>query len=277
MKQIIKAIWKSNEVPTNEYFLWLKYEDGGFILYVRGQKGWEPITSKGQISDTYTKEEIDNILDNYYTKEQNDEKYLPLSAGPEKGLTGTLYAQVIRPRSNGTAFGSRDENSKYTPYIFPARTLYDSGRWGVKKVFSYAGGESETGNVGTLDIIIPAVTVIKYHITISGGYENPILSDMHIYILQNSIVPIQAYHSGKALVNGNNLGSIRIAKTLDNKLHLLIGNADNIYPPMSMIEIEVVSTTTGQLNIDNVANGLTPNFITDTTEYTVIDYLTHGE
>lgn len=32
MRQIIKAIWKSNEVPTNEYFLWLKYEEGGFIL-----------------------------------------------------------------------------------------------------------------------------------------------------------------------------------------------------------------------------------------------------
>lgn len=73
MKQIIKAIWKSNEVPTNEYFLWLKYEEGGFILYVKGQRGWEPITSKGQISDTYTKEEIDDILNNYYTKEETDD------------------------------------------------------------------------------------------------------------------------------------------------------------------------------------------------------------
>lgn len=46
MKQIIKAIWKSNEVPTQTNVLWIKREDGHFIMYVYGQEGWEPLYSK---------------------------------------------------------------------------------------------------------------------------------------------------------------------------------------------------------------------------------------
>lgn len=41
MKQIIKAIWKSNEAPKDLQYLWLKYEDGEFRMYTMGQKGWE--------------------------------------------------------------------------------------------------------------------------------------------------------------------------------------------------------------------------------------------
>lgn len=272
--KIIKAIWKSNEVPTNEYFLWLKHEAKGFVLYVRGQQGWEPITSEGQISDVYTKEEIDTILEDYYKKTESDEKYLPLSAGETKPLTGDLYARGIKPVSNALAFGVRDENRKYVPYIYPARTIYDTGRWGVKRVFSYVGDGTELyARTGIIDIIIPAVTVIKYHIIISGAYENPLMVDLHAYILQNAIVPVQSYHSGSALQNGHPGMGISVARTEDNKLHLLIGSTSTNYPPMSMIEVDAITTITGQVNVDTVASMLEPSFITDTTGYTILDYL----
>lgn len=274
MRQIIKAIWKSNEVPTNEYFLWLKHEDKGFMLYVRGQQGWEPITSEGQISDVYTKEEIDTILGDYYKKTESDEKYLPLSAGETKPLTGDLYARGIKPVSNALAFGVRDENRKYVPYIYPARTIYDSGRWGVKRVISYVGdGSTPYVRTGIMDFIIPAVSVLKYHITVSGGYENPIMTDMHIYVLQSAVIPIQVYHSGSALEAGSPGIEIQVAKTLDNKLHLLIGKTTDVYPPMTMVEIDVITTVTGQVNVDDVWNSLNPEFITDVTGYTILDTL----
>lgn len=41
--KILKSIWKSKEAPRDENFLWLKFEEGAFNLYTKGQTGWEII------------------------------------------------------------------------------------------------------------------------------------------------------------------------------------------------------------------------------------------
>lgn len=275
MKQIIKAIWKSNEVPTNEYFLWLKHEAKGFVLYVRGQQGWEPITSEGQISDVYTKEEIDAILEDYYKKTESDEKYLPLTAGESKPLSGTLYSRAIRPVVNGDAFGVRDESKKFTPYIFPVRTFYDSARWGVKRVISCipTDPEAQTFATGVMDFVIPNVNVIKYRITINEVYDSAKIIDTQA-IMYFSNFTNMTFHSGKALQISSTYNlEVKVAKTSDNKAHLLIGSTSQTYAPLTMIEVEVISTAGGTENIDTIYTKLSPTFVTDLTDYTEIAIL----
>lgn len=74
MKQIIKAIWKSNEIPYNGNFLWLKHEEGEFRLYTMGQNGWERLfklqespTTDSELNfiGTYTRSDLMN-----FTQEQ---------------------------------------------------------------------------------------------------------------------------------------------------------------------------------------------------------------
>ena len=272
MKQIIKAIWKSNEVPTNEYFLWLKHEDKGFVLYVRGQRGWEPITSEGQISDVYTKEEIDAILEDYYKKTESDEKYLPLSAGESKPLSGTLYSRAIRPVVNGDAFGVRDESKKFTPYIFPARTFYDSARWGVKRVISCIPTDpnATTFATGVLDFVIPNVTVIKYRVTINEVYDNAKIVDTQAMMYFSNYTNM-TFHSGSGLQSASGpTMEVKVAKTSDGKAHLLIGDVSKTYATLTIIEVEVISTAGVTETIDTIYNKLNPTFVTDLSDYTTV-------
>ena len=272
MKQIIKAIWKSNEVPTNEYFLWLKHEDKGFVLYVRGQRGWEPITSEGQISDVYTKEEIDAILEDYYKKTESDEKYLPLTAGESKPLSGTLYSRAIRPVVNGDAFGVRDESKKFTPYIFPARTFYDSARWGVKRVISCIPTDpnATTFATGVLDFVIPNVTVIKYRVTINEVYDNAKIVDTQAMMYFSNYTNM-TFHSGSGLQSASGpTMEVKVAKTSDGKAHLLIGDVSKTYAPLTIIEVEVISTAGVTETIDTIYNKLNPTFVTDLSDYTTV-------
>ena len=272
MKQIIKAIWKSNEVPTNEYFLWLKHEDKGFVLYVRGQRGWEPITSEGQISDVYTKEEIDAILEDYYKKTESDEKYLPLSAGESKPLSGTVYSRAIRPVVNGDAFGVRDESKKFTPYIFPARTFYDSARWGVKRVISCIPTDpnATTFATGVLDFVIPNVTVIKYRVTINEVYDNAKIVDTQAMMYFSNYTNM-TFHSGSGLQSASGpTMEVKVAKTSDGKAHLLIGDVSKTYATLTIIEVEVISTAGVTETIDTIYNKLNPTFVTDLSDYTTV-------
>jgi hypothetical protein len=267
--KIIKAIWKSNEVPTNEYFLWLKHEAKGFVLYVRGQQGWEPITSEGQISDVYTKEEIDAILEDYYKKTESDEKYLPLSAGEQKALTGPLYTRAIRPAFNGATFGTKE--NKYIPYTFSVREFYDFGRWGVKRVWTcIAEGESQYANVGIIDLEVPDVPMIKYRITISEMFENSSIKEIQAVLYMS---PTGTFHSGTAV---NSIGNIEVktGKTANNKLHLMIGQVNKGYPNLTTIEIDAITTVAGSVDVDTVYQKLQPSFVTDYSIYHDVNVLT---
>lgn len=288
--KIIKAIWKGNEVPTHEYVLWLKREDDLFKLYVYGQNGWEVLSSNNfDPSDFYTKEQIDELIsnfvdtetleNNYYTKEDTDDKYLPLTAGENKPLSGTLYSRAIRPVNGAPALGSKSENAKYIPYIYPARTIYDYGRWGVKRVISYAGSvdpltQEPIPTIGILDFTVPKTISIKYRITISGGYITARLVEIQVYIFNNQGT---TFHSCAVTQNGTEVFPVQILGTSDNKVHLCLGTTSTEYAPMTNVEVEVITTggTYGTENdIDGIYNTLNPTIVTDSSIYTAQYYPT---
>lgn len=258
MKQIIKAIWKSNEVPTNEYFLWLKHEDNGFMLYVRGQRGWEPITSEGQISDVYTKEEIDAILEDYYKKTESDEKYLPLTAGEDKPLTNPLYCKSIYPTNTSSVIGYPDDAKKFTFY---GRTInfQDYNYLSFERSTSFTGNP----NTGMIDVTVKNVTAFLMEITIAG------LSIYKFIVRKNTGSPAMSY----VQVAGTPL-PVRVGEiTGDGKTHILIGEENTVFTEYTIVKLEMNCSNDGSSGGIYFATAFAKN--KKTTDYDSVAALTN--
>ena len=66
------SLWRGDNAPSTNYHIWLK-NDGKFYKY--SNDSWKPITVNTEDVEKYIDQMLNNLsFDNYYTKEQIDNK-----------------------------------------------------------------------------------------------------------------------------------------------------------------------------------------------------------